>query len=386
VDYLITLIARMLGGDGIAAFEILIYTIALVLALGMVLHLTAGVRERRRTPAPATGATPPVPEIPAPPVRETTAQGPVPLAFPQFWDALFSAAHLNLYGATDSGKTTLARALWWDVQRRGGTVILIATKARDIWGVRPIGIPTTTSDGYSEVAAVLQALAREIDDRRRRLFAGETLPALWIFIDEERDIATHPVTKGAYATFKQRTTSIARELGAHVVTMNQSNRVGQTGTEGAGDLRENARCIRVRKDHAYLLTDEEGTAYLCTATSPVLDLAERTLPTVNWFALPEAEAGSEACPPGGLPEAAYDGSGRQAGLPESTCPRGHALTEGQMLAWRCPTCAAEDHIYTAGKRPGYFTKEQLRVAQARQEALLSVSSATVPGDWGEEPT
>jgi len=28
----------------------------------------------------------------------------------------------------------------------------------------------------------------------------------------------------------------------------------------------------------------------------------------------------------------------------------------------------------------------LRVAQARQEALLSVSSATVPGDWGEEPT
>lgn len=298
-------------------------------------------------------------------VPATLPAGPDVLSPREFWRKVFDqVVHLSIFGPTGSGKTRFASTLYQQVLRDPESQVLVITsKSRNIWGLRPIGIPEEPGEPvrYEEIVSALRALTREMRRRQSLLFHDHNFDynvfKVWVFIDEELDLATNPITAAEYATFTQVFSSLARELRMHFVKMNQDKTVGATGTAGMGGLRENLTSIAIDRD-THVVTMSLGQK-------------EYRLEDTKWLTAWKGLA------PDSVPEEKIFELDLTPSAPTEVteieilneCPAGHPLTEGQMKAYRCPECEKEGRAFSPGKSPGRFNQQMVREAQLRRGLL-----------------
>lgn len=178
------------------------------------------------TPAQKSPATSP---LSASPEWATPKPKVAPLG--EWWPAVVGAHHVLLSGATQSGKSTTARALLASRQVTDAIVVIDPHGKLNHWGDVPvIGI----GRDWTGIDAALTRLDAELS--RRYADGQEIGQPTTIFIDEWPSIVSE------CGNARKALTRIAREgakVGLKLVVLAQETTVRALGIEGEGDVRRN---------------------------------------------------------------------------------------------------------------------------------------------------
>jgi hypothetical protein len=180
-------------------------------------------------------ATPPHPPPATQPDAAAAATAPAPvLPWKQWRLQAVQAHHLLIIGNTDSGKTTLVRAL---LTGKRGTILIIDPKNRPgKWGdITALGLDDDAE--YTRIDQALQMVLAELRQRQKALNHGSTtFPSLTVVVDEAPDVADECM---AFPTLFKRVGSVGRELHISLIVLSQRSTVRPLGIEGDGQARDN---------------------------------------------------------------------------------------------------------------------------------------------------
>jgi hypothetical protein len=185
------------------------------------------LQQPANTAAPATAAAPPADTVV--PWKTWRVQA-------------VKAHHLLIIGNTDSGKTTLVRAL---LPGKRGALLVIDPKNRPgKWGqIQAIGLDDDAE--YTQIEQALQQVLRELRQRQRALNHGETdFQPLTVVVDEAPDVADECST---FPLLFKRVGSVGRELQISLIVLSQRSTVRALGIEGDGQSRDNFTKILMGK-------------------------------------------------------------------------------------------------------------------------------------------
>jgi hypothetical protein len=163
------------------------------------------------------------------------------LTFDAFWSRLEEAAHVGIFGMSQSGKTTLARALMHEAILRGDQVMAISLATDRVdWPIPVIG------DGGE--AAIVQALGAIRAELKRREDARERDGRpLRIFVDE---LTSATADKAVYAAWEHIMSAFmtrSRHVRMYLTVMAHDNTSGVFATTGKARLIRNFEqvwCVR----------------------------------------------------------------------------------------------------------------------------------------------
>jgi hypothetical protein len=194
---------------------------------------------------------------------------PTPVSWRQWRIQAVRAHHLLVIGNTDSGKTTLVRAL---LPGKRGTILVIDPKNRPgKWGtIEAIGLDDNAE--YTQIERALQLVLHELRQRQRALNHGETefLP-LTVVVDEAPDVADE--CSSTFPTLFKRVSSVGRELRISLIILSQRSTVKPLGIVGDGQSRDNFTKIlmgsfarravpRLAGQHYCAVLDVEGEQHI----------------------------------------------------------------------------------------------------------------------------
>jgi hypothetical protein len=164
--------------------------------------------------------------------RPATVSAAIPWRQWRVW--VVKAHHLFIVGNTDSGKTTLARAL---LPGKKGVILVVDPKNRPgKWGgIAAIGLDDNAE--YTQIEQALQMVLSELRQRQRALNRGYTdFAPLTVVVDEAPDVADECPT---FPTLFKRVGSIGRELHMSLIVLSQRSTVRPLGIVGDGQSRDN---------------------------------------------------------------------------------------------------------------------------------------------------
>jgi hypothetical protein len=180
-------------------------------------------------------ATPPhPPPATQPAAASSTTAPPAVLPWKQWRLQAVHAHHLLIIGNTDSGKTTLVRAL---LTGKRGNILIIDPKNRPgKWGdITAIGLDDDAE--YTRIDQALQHVLHELRQRQKALNHGSTdFTPLTVVVDEAPDVADECA---AFPTLFKRVGSVGRELHISLIVLSQRSTVKPLGIEGDGQSRDN---------------------------------------------------------------------------------------------------------------------------------------------------
>jgi hypothetical protein len=175
-----------------------------------------------------------LPAIPIPDSKGVSLKRYAPKQWLRLVNADTAYPHLFVVGKTQSGKTTLTRAI---LAQRNGQCLIIDPKATPgKWGNIP-GIGLDDNLSYSTIERALQSALEELKARQRAMNTGQSSFAPFtIVIDELITIAMYsPIAAEVFS----KVSVIGAELNVRLIAISQSNRVKPLGISGAGDIRDN---------------------------------------------------------------------------------------------------------------------------------------------------
>ncbi len=203
------------------------------------------------------------------------------LSFEAFWQRLDEAAHIGIFGMSQSGKTTLARALLNAALERGDRVMAISLAADRIdWPIPVIGDAGETAI-VQAIAALRAELKRREDGRER-----DARP-IRVFVDEltsaTADKDVYRAWEGLMSAFMTR----SRHVNMFLIVMAHDNTSGIFATTGKARLIKNflqVWCVKeqgrrlVRIDDGLTLDDkgrQVRQVWQLDDTNPILERAQR---------------------------------------------------------------------------------------------------------------
>lgn len=177
-----------------------------------------------------------------PEVDSQPSQAPALVPWRQWRIRAVKAHHLLIIGNTDSGKTTLARALL--TGKRGAIIVLDPKNRPGKWGdIAAIGLDDDA--GYSQIERALQHVLTELRRRQRALNDGsDDFTPLAVVVDEAPDVADEAPS---FATVFKRVGSVGRELNISLIALSQRHTVKALGISGDGQARDNFTKILMGK-------------------------------------------------------------------------------------------------------------------------------------------
>lgn len=242
----------------------------------------------RPAPQPARRSTPPARFTH--PARQPAESPPRVLPIRE-WLAIVNdepddAPHLFIYGASGTGKTTLAQAI---LQDRLGQVVIFDPKNRPgKWGAAP-AIGVDPGGRYTSIEAGLQGVLDELHQRQDTMASGgaEFVP-LTVVLDELPLLNRN--TQQATLVLKE-ISEIGRELGMRLVILSWSKRVKELGIDGSGDAIDQFVLITLRRATrrrlGFLAWDEDRYPI---ALHEVVVLARRPIAAGRfWLPAPSAD-------------------------------------------------------------------------------------------------
>jgi energy-coupling factor transporter ATP-binding protein EcfA2 len=178
--------------------------------------------------------TPPAGQVATP----VAPSAPIPWRQWRVW--VVKAHHLFIVGNTDSGKTTLARAL---LPGKRGIILVVDPKNRPgKWGrIAAIGLDDDAE--YTQIEQALQMVLAELRQRQRALNRGAAdFTPLTVVVDEVPDVADECPT---FPKLFKRVGSIGRELHISLIALSQRSTVQALKIHGDGQSRDNFTKIRM---------------------------------------------------------------------------------------------------------------------------------------------
>jgi hypothetical protein len=144
------------------------------------------------------------------------------------------AHHLLVIGNTDSGKTTLVRALL--TGKRGAIIVLDPKNRPGKWGgIEAIGLDDQAE--YTRIEHALRQVLHELRQRQRALNDGaDAFTPLTVVVDEAPDVADECPT---FPPVFKRVGSLGRELQISLIVLSQRSTVKPLGISGDGQARDN---------------------------------------------------------------------------------------------------------------------------------------------------
>jgi hypothetical protein len=177
---------------------------------------------------------PPAPPATQPAAAASTTTPPPVLPWKQWRLQAVHAHHVLIIGNTDSGKTTLVRAL---LTGKRGAILAIDPKNRPgKWsGIAAIGLDDDAE--YTRIDQAIQLVLAELRQRQKALNHGSTdFTPLTVVVDEAPDVADECP---AFPTLFKRVGSVGRELHISLIVLSQRSTVRPLGIEGDGQARDN---------------------------------------------------------------------------------------------------------------------------------------------------
>jgi hypothetical protein len=175
------------------------------------------------------------------------------LTFDAFWQRLEDAAHIGLFGMSQSGKSTLGRALLNAALERGEQVMVISLAAdRFDWPVPAIG-----ASGEPAIVQAIAALRAEL--KRRENEGLRDARPVRVFVDE---LTSATADKAVYAAWEQMMAAFmtrSRHVGMFLVVMAHDNTSGVFATTGKARLIKNFLQVwTVREQGRRLVRIDDG--------------------------------------------------------------------------------------------------------------------------------